>query len=228
MRTPATTLLANRGDHIPNDIARLQAARFVIAAETDQRRDLNEALVKQLTGGDVVAARFLHREYFEFVPQFKPVLTTNHKPVIRGQDHAIWRRIRLVPFTVTIPDQAQDKKLPQKLDQELDGILAWAVRGCIEWQKEGLNEPEEVRTATAEYKAESDVLAEWIEDCCAVSSHASAPTSKLYRSYKEWCDESGQKTMDSRWFGRLLGERGFDSTKLSGTRCWLGIGLKHP
>ncbi len=227
-RTPASTFLAHRGDRIPNDIARLQGARFVIATETEQRRTLNEALIKQLTGSDGITARFLHREFFEFKPQFKAVLGTNHKPVIRGQDHAIWRRIRLVSFPVTIPEEERDKELLEKLEKELEGILAWVVRGCLEWQQTGLNEPEEVWAATAEYKNESDVLAEWMEDRCVVIPSAAAPVEELYQSYRQWCRDSGQKPLPKTWFGRLLGERDFDSAKLSGVRSWLGIGLRDP
>ncbi len=226
--TPASTFLAHRGDRIPNDIARLQGARLVIATETEQRRNLNEALIKQLTGSDGITARFLHREFFEFKPQFKAILGTNHKPIIKGQDHAIWRRIRLVPFAVTIPEEERDRELPEKLETEEEGILAWVVRGCLEWQKIGLNEPEEVWAATAEYKNESDVLAEWMEDCCVVSSSASASVDELYRSYRQWCDDSGQKPFPKTWFGRLLGERDFDSVKLSGVRSRLRIGLRDP
>lgn len=224
--TPATTLLAQRGESIPNDIARLQGARFVIATETEQNRRLNESLVKAVTGGDIIAARFLHKEFFEFQPQFKVFLGTNHKPEIRGQDHAIWRRIRLIPFTETIPDEEQDRKLPEKLQEELPGILNWALEGCTAWLEEGLQEPQEVVQATLDYRTESDILGEWIDDRCVITPMATASAAGLYQSYRSWCDESGQKPLPKRWFGARLAERGLDSVRTARARSWIGIGLR--
>ena len=225
--TPATTLLAHRGESIPNDIARLQGARFVVATEIEQNRRLNESLVKAVTGGDIIAARFLHKEFFEFQPQFKVFLGTNHKPEIRGQDHAIWRRIRLIPFTETIPDEEQDRELVEKLKEELPGILNWALEGCCAWLEEGLQEPEEVVQATLDYRTESDILAEWIEEFCVVHPAATASVTDLYQSYRTWCQDSGQKPLSKRWFGRRLAERGFDSGRTARARSWIGIGLKE-
>ena len=227
-RTPASTLLAHRGDRIPNDIARLQGARFVVATETEQQRAFNESLVKQLTGNDTVTARFLHKEFFEFRPQFKIILGTNHKPEIKGQDHAIWRRIRLVPFTVIIPDSEQDKALAEKLMAELPGILTWSVQGCLQWQKEGLKEPQEVLQATLEYREESDVLAEWMEESCKVSDRYRATPADLYISYRQWCEKSGVQPAAKNVFGTLLKERGFESTRVSSKRWWVGIAPKDP
>ncbi|HLI51013.1 MAG TPA: phage/plasmid primase, P4 family, partial [Thermomicrobiaceae bacterium] len=144
MQTPTDTLMAKRQDAIPNDVARLRGARFVAAVETEDGRRLSEPLVKQLTGGDRVTARFMRAEWFEFSPTFKLWLATNHKPVIRGTDHAIWRRIRLIPFTVTIAEADQDKELPAKLRAEMPGILRWAIDGCLSWQRDGLGVPEAV------------------------------------------------------------------------------------
>jgi putative DNA primase/helicase len=120
------------------------ATWFVSAIEAEDGRRLAEALIKQMTGGDTMTARFLYGEFFEFLPEFKILLAVNHKPLIRNTDHAIWRRIRLVPFTVTIPEAERDKDLPDKLRRELPGILAWAVQGCLDWQREGLGMPEPV------------------------------------------------------------------------------------
>ena len=225
--TPATTLLAHRGETIPNDIARLQGARFVIATETEQNRRLNESLVKAVTGGDRIAARFLHKEFFEFEPQFKVFLGTNHKPEIRGQDHAIWRRLRLIPFTETIPDEEQDKELPEKLKEELPGILNWALEGRRAWLEDGLQEPQEVVQATLDYRTESDILGEWIEDRCVIAPMATASAADLYQSYRNWCDDSGQKPLSKRWFGGRLAERGLNSVRTPRTRSWIGIGLRQ-
>ena len=146
-QAPAETFLERR-DSIPNDVARLRGARFVAATETGEGRRLNEALVKRLTGGDTIAARFMRSEWFEFRPRFKAWLATNHRPEVRGVDEAIWRRIRLVPFTVTIPEHERDPLLPAKLRTELPGILALAVNACLDWQKHGLPQAEAVTAAT--------------------------------------------------------------------------------
>src|SRR5262249_54371075 len=153
-----------------NDVARLKGARFVSAIEAEDGRRLAEALIKQMTGGDTMTARFLYGEFFEFLPEFKIFLAVNHKPLIRNTDHAIWRRIRLVPFTVTIPEAERDKDLPAKLRRELSGILAWAVQGCLDWQRAGLGMPEAVKAATAEYRAEMDVLDQFLAERCEIGS----------------------------------------------------------
>src|SRR5262249_34700305 len=144
IRTPAETLLAKRETGIPNDVARLRGARFVPAVETRKGRWLDEERLKQLSGGDKISARFMRGEWFDFSPICKVCLVTNHRPKIRGTDEAIWRRIHLVPFTVTIPKSDRDKTLPEKLRAELPGILAWAVRGCLEWRVKGLAPPDSV------------------------------------------------------------------------------------
>jgi putative DNA primase/helicase len=152
------TFLENRNDGPRNDIARLFGARVVTSSEVGEGKKVNESLVKSLTGTDRVAARFLYAEAFEFLPTFKLWLAANHKPVIRGTDTAIWRRIRLVPFTVEIPEGERDPELPNRLRAELPGILAWAVQGCLLWLESGLGVPDQVRAATDAYRRESDIL----------------------------------------------------------------------
>lgn len=134
-RTPTDTLLAKDTSGISNDIARLKGARFVVASEVEEGKRMAESLVKQMTGGEKMTARFMRAEYFEFMPHFKLWVGTNHKPVIRGTDQAIWRRIKLIPFNVTIPPEERDKNLLNKLRREMPGILNWAVMGCMDWQK---------------------------------------------------------------------------------------------
>ena len=225
MQCPAETLMVKQsGGNIPNDIARLRGARFVATSETEDGRRFAESMIKQLTGGDVIAARFLFAEYFEFTPNFKIWLGANHKPVIRGDDYAIWRRIRLVPFTVTIPPEERDKNLPEKLRNEYPGILAWAVQGCIAWQSQGLNPPPEVIAATDEYKSEMDLIGMWIEECCVTVPHATAQASVLYGNYKRWVEDNGGYPLSSTKFGLKLGDRGFPKEK-SGTVVYRGIGL---
>jgi putative DNA primase/helicase len=225
-RTPAETLLARRDNAIPNDVAKLKGARFVSASETDEGRRLAEAQIKDLTGGDTISARFMRAEWFDFKPECKLWLSTNHKPVVRGTDRAIWDRLKLIPFDVRIPENEQDRKLLSKLKAELPGILAWAVRGCLEWQKEGLGVPEEVRNATGAYQSEMDVLAGFIADACVLTASAQASATSLYQSYKRWCDDNGEKWSNQRVFGSSLAERGFEKRRsgATGAYVWYGIG----
>lgn len=230
VKTPAETLMLKRSDNISNDIARLKGARLVAACEAELGRRFGEALIKQLTGGDIITARFLHQEFFDFSPSCKIWFATNHKPMIKGTDHAIWRRIRLIPFNVTILDDDQDKDLPNKLLAELPGILSWAVYGCNKWQEKGLGLPEEVREATAQYRNEMDTLKGFIDDCCEVLPNAEAQASELYKAYCDWCDGYGEKKMTSTAFGRDLTERGFTKKKdTKGRRLtyYYGIGMRE-
>jgi putative DNA primase/helicase len=225
MQCPAESLMVKQGGgNIPNDIARLRGARMVATSETEDGRRFAETMIKQLTGQDTIAARFLFAEYFEFIPNFKIWLAANHKPVIRGDDFAIWRRIRLIPFAVTIPPEEKDGKLPEKLRAEYPGILAWAVQGCLEWQRQGLNPPPEVLAATEEYKSEMDLIGKWIEECCITAPHATAKASELYGNYKRWVENNGGFPLSSTKFGMKLGDRGYQKEK-SGTVVYHGIGL---
>ena len=228
MQTPTETLLAKQKGEIPNDIARLNGPRFVTALEVSQWRRLAEPLVKQLTGQDTIAARFLFGEYFDFKPQFKLFLGTNHKPVIKDTTHAMWRRIRLIPFPVQIPEAEQDKGLAAALLGEAPGILAWAIRGCLSWQHGGLSVPYEVTTATGDYQAEQDVLGDFLAECCIMAPGASATAAELYKNYKTWADENGEKKpFSQKVFGLTLAERGFARTRGHGGKTvWQGIGVK--
>jgi putative DNA primase/helicase len=190
--TPTETLLVKRGDQISNDIARLAGARMVTAIESEGGRRMAEALIKQLTGGDKIAARFLHREFFEFEPNFKLWLASNHKPRIKGSDNAIWRRIHLIPFEVMIPENERDRDLGEKLRSERPGILRWAVEGCKLWREEGLAAPATVKAATNQYREESDIVASFIEECCVLGEGCTVKKAGLYASYAEWCKNSGE------------------------------------
>ena len=232
MRTPTEMLLAKRGGGVPNDVARLKGARFVAASETEEGRRLAESLVKDLTGQDTVSARFMRAEWFDFKPTHKLWLSTNHKPEIRGTDNAIWRRIRLVPWAVTIPPAEQDRKLSAKLRAELPGVLAWIVRGCLAWQREGLRAPDEVRRATAEYRAEMDTLAAFLADRCVVREEARALADKLYQRYAMWCDANGERQEAQKAFVARLSERGFLRKRATkgtdkGRYMWFGVGIRE-
>jgi len=227
LRTPTQTLMAKRGESIPNDVARLKGARFITASETEENARLAEATIKDLAGNDVISARFMRGEWFDFALEGKIWLATNHKPLIRGTDRAIWDRIRLIPFNVRIEDSEKDPNLFDKLCAELPGILRWAVEGCLEWQRDGLGVPEEVAEATETYRAEMDSLAGFIAECCTVQHSAQAGASDLYRVYRAWTEANGDRAMSQRAFGLQLGERGFTGggRTTGGRKVWRGIGL---
>jgi putative DNA primase/helicase len=224
-QAPAETFLERR-DTIPNDVARLRGARFVAATETAEGRRLNEALVKRMTGGDTMVARFMRGEWFEFPATFKVVLATNHRPEIRGTDEAIWRRIRLVPFTVTIPPAERDQTLGAQLRDELPGILAWAVAGCLDWQRDGLGSAEAVTAATTAYRGDMDLLGDFLDECCDLSPDAQCRAADLYACFTGWADRNGTPKTDrlsQQAFGRRLSERGLVQHRTKSARLWLGI-----
>jgi putative DNA primase/helicase len=216
-----TFLAAKMQNH--NDLARFQGARFVAAVEAPEGRTLNETVLKQVTGGDSITTRFLYREYFEFRPQLKLWLVANDKPRVVGTDEAIWRRIRLVPFNVTIPPSKRDKQLLEKLMAELPGILAWAVQGCLDWQKQGLGEPVEVQQATSQYRTEMDTLHSFTNERCERGAQYSVPAANIYDGYKKWCEFTLEQPMTQQKFGLRLRKMGFSSNRLRGQRFWQGI-----
>ncbi|MBP3040564.1 primase C-terminal domain-containing protein [Bacillaceae bacterium Marseille-Q3522] len=226
-QTNSDTFTSKMNDNgINNDIARLHGSRFVSAVESEDGQKLSEALIKQLTGGEPITARFLRKEYFEFVPEFKIFFTTNHKPIVKGDDEGIWRRIRLIPFTFTIPKDEVDKQLPEKLRNEIPGILRWAVEGCLKWQQEGLGEPEEVKNATDEYKEEMDLLSNFLEECCVTLPDAKVPVSEIHKVYMKWAEVNGEYPMKQRAFSSRLQMRGFSKRKSTGNKTFFfGIGL---
>jgi putative DNA primase/helicase len=226
-RTPTETLLAKRGDGgIPNDVARLRGARLVTAAETEDGRRMAEAFVKDLTGGDTLSARFLHQEHFDFRPVCKVWLSTNHKPTIRGTDNAIWDRIRLIPFNVAIPKAERDQQLADKLRAELAGIFTWMLRGCLDWQCQGLGSAAAVTEATESYRGEQDILGVWLSERCVIAMGASVTASALYADYKQWCTDGSEYPLTQTALGRRLAERGFERRRDTSNRVvWLGLGL---
>jgi putative DNA primase/helicase len=227
------TFLDRKYEGPRNDVARLFGARAVTSSEVGEGKRFNESLIKTLTGSDTIAARFLYSEAFEFRPQFKLWLAANHKPVIRGTDLAIWRRIRLVPFEVTIPESERDEQLTETLLHELPGILAWAVEGCQSWLESGLTMPDDVRCATQKYRDESDILGHFLSDCCEErrgESSAYEPSGKLYEAYRRWATAGGEYVVTQTQFSRQLDERSFqaDRFRVNGavTRVWLGLKLR--
>ena len=226
-----STFTADRKGTVRNDIARLRQARLVTAIEVGEGKRFAEELVKTLTGGDTVVARYLYREFFEFRPRFKVWLAANHKPEIRGTDWAIWRRIRLIPFTVTIPTEEQIPDLADRLKEELSGILNWALDGVTDWLENGLQPPPEVVEATEAYRAEMDIVGLFLKDACVLDPKAVTPSKQLYDAFQEWCAENGYEPFGQTTFGRRLAAKGFAQTREYSAgrrcRCWRGIGLLH-
>lgn len=207
---PDTVMMRKFGDGgAMSDIARLKSSRFVTCEEPTEGVRLNEGLLKQLTGGSRVTCRFLYGDEFEYTPEFKIWVATNHKPIVRGTDFGIWRRIKLIPFEVTIPKDKVDKNLKYKLRDEFPQILAWAVQGCIKWQKYGMTEPACVVEATKEYKVEMDLLASFIEQCIEVDydSDVRIPASELFRVYSKWAKENNEYEMSSKKFFREISKK---------------------
>lgn len=229
-KIPAESLLAMRrggGDASP-DVARLAGVRLVVASELPEGGRLNEGLIKDLTGGDVITARHLYREPFDFRPAFKLWLYGNHKPVVRGTDEGIWRRPRMVPFTVAIPDAEIDRAMPDKLRAELPGILAWTVEGCRLWLAEGLGVPDEVRQATAALRAENDILGAFLAERCIEGEGLFVAAGDLYAHYRTWAEDGKEHPVTQTRFGLALIERGFERFQQSGgVRSYQGLALRE-
>ncbi|HEX3542783.1 MAG TPA: phage/plasmid primase, P4 family [Acidimicrobiales bacterium] len=220
-------LLMVRGDTHPTGIADLAGARFVVSTEVQDGRRLDEAGVKRLTGSDTVTARHLYRDFFSFTPTHKLWVGANHRPVIRGTDWAIWRRLKLVPFTVTITDGEKDQRLPEKLRAELPGILAWAVVGCSRWRRHGLQEPDVILAATADYRADQDSVAAFITENCIVDAEVWVFAGQLYSRYQAWAKETGEHVLSQKRLGAILTDKGYERYQSGKTR-WRGIALSGP
>jgi putative DNA primase/helicase len=227
---PMDTFMETRTDRHPTDMAGLRGARFVAAIETEQGRRWAESKVKSLTGGDKISARFMRQDFFEFFPQFKLFVAGNHKPAIRNIDEAMKRRLHLVPFTVTIPPEKRDKHLQQRLLAERDGILAWALEGCLAWQRLGrLDPPQRVMDATDEYFEAEDALGRWLDENCVRDPNAKSLSADLFNDWKQWAEAAGEFIGSQRRFSDLLITRGLENWRNSvGARGFKGIGLKSP
>ncbi|EKS8366787.1 DNA primase [Bacillus cereus] len=227
-QTNSDTFIKKKHDSgVNNDIARLAGARFVSAVESEEGQQLSEALVKQITGGEPISARFLRQEFFEFTPAFKVFFTTNHKPIIKGMDEGIWRRVRMIPFIVTIPKDKVDRKLPEKLSMEMSGILNWAIEGCLKWQRESLGEPKAIQDATNHYKEEMDILEPFLLDKCFLHPQAKMEAKELYSEYSRWCNEEGEIILRNRTFYRLLENKNIVKKRGAKNKVFLyGVGLQ--
>ena len=204
---PETIMVRPNGGTASSDVARLKGARFVTSVEPNEGMRINEGLLKQLTGDDIVTARKLYSEEFEFRPEFKLWMATNHKPIIRGTDTGIWRRVRMIPFTVHIPPDKVDRNLKDKLLGELEGIFAWAVKGVKLYNEQGLRMPAAVAAAVEEYRAEMDVISSFVSSCCIVEAGRQVKANDLYRVYSEWCSRNNEYCMSSTKFGTEIAKR---------------------
>ena len=209
---PMGMLVASRNERHPTELAGLVGKRLVTAIETEQGTRWDEAKVKALTGGDTIPARFMRQDYFIFVPRFKLLIAGNHKPALNSVDEAMRRRFNLVPFTVTIPEGERDEELGNRLKEEWPGILQWAVTGCVEWRKEGLNPPPKVTEATQEYLDSQNTIKNWLSECTMPEASGEERSSDLFASWKVWCDENGERAGSNRSFSQSLKGLGVTSS----------------
>lgn len=226
---PNEVLVARRNGEgpPPNALARLRGARLAVAAETEDGARMNVSIVKQLTGDDRISARELYGRHFDYTPTAKFLLSTNHRPVVADTTESIWRRLLLLPFDVTIPASQRDLELGARISRERDGVLAWAVRGCLEWQQSGLRVPDAVRAATSDYRSSSDSLGQFLDEATTSSALAWVTSAALFSAWTKWANDQGERPGAQNAFSRRLTERGYqpDRTGANSTRIWRGIGL---
>lgn len=195
------------------DLARMRNSRFVTVSESDEATRLSEGLIKTVTGDKAITAKALYHAPFTFEPLFKVWFCVNHRPIIRGTDDGIWRRPRFIPFETKIPDHQKDRNLGHKLRAEAPAILNWMVKGCLLWQQQGLDAPDQIKNATEGYRQEMDTLGRWIEERCDTDESFSQNSTELYTDYAEWAKKLGEHAITNTAFGRRLGDRGFSVVK---------------
>jgi len=226
---PSLLTVRRDGDSGPrNDLAMLCGARLVSINETQSGDRLDEQVVKTLAGSEMISARFLHKEFFDFWPTAKPWLRTNHKPIVTGEDDGIWRRLKLIPFRRKFAEHERDPWLESKLLNERDGILGWMVQGCLDWQRIGLKPSTMVRMESASYRKESDLLGEFLEELTTTKPDARIEQAELFRAYRNWHDGNGTRPGSKTTFTKKLAERGYGTTKSNGLRFYTGLRLSVP
>jgi putative DNA primase/helicase len=235
MKAASDFLMAKHGDSHPTEKADLFGKRLVFCSETEEGRRLSESLVKELTGTERIRARRMREDFWEFEATHKVALVTNHKPVVTGGDHGIWRRIRLVNFGVEFwdeqkgetgpPELKQDPELRERLLCEYPGILRWIVAGCQAWQRDGEQVPKSIKDQTDEYRGSQDTIGQWIEECCDLRPAASQNASELYKSFREWCQTAGEYVISQKRFGASMSDRGFNKQKGRTGYDYIGIEL---
>jgi putative DNA primase/helicase len=231
-KAPQNFLMVRRHESHPTELADLFGKRLIVAIETGEGARINEVLMKELTGTDPITARRMRENFWTFEPTHKVMLCTNHKPIIKGTDHALWRRIHLIPFNVKIPAAKKDKRMPLRLAGEAPGILAWCVRGCVAWNRsKGLEPPPEVREATEAYRSDQNVIGRFLAECCTVvrgSDTVKARASALFLAFQKWAEEAAEPAhaMSQKVFSEKLVEMGFEK-KQDNWMWFLGIGLRQ-
>jgi putative DNA primase/helicase len=230
LATPIETFTESRNDRHPTELARMLGARLVTATETEAGRYWAESRLKELTGGERIPARFMHKDFFEYLPQFKPFISGNHKPRLRSVGVAMRRRVNMIPFAVTIPDSERDPGLADKLKDEWPGVLEWAIEGCLEWRERGLAPPEAVTKATDAYFAGEDGYADWIADRCEVIPGSVSRSSDLFASWRDWAEKAGQRAGDTKRFREEMERLGFPPKHTRDGNYYLGLRIRqdHP
>lgn len=224
---PLESFTATTGDRHPTDLAGLRGARLVTVTETEAGRTWAESRIKAITGGDPIRARLMHRDFFEFAPSFKLIVSGNHRPQLKAVGEAMRRRLHLIPFAVIIPEDRRDRTIDETLAAERDGILAWMIAGCLEWQRIGLAPPEAVRLASAEYFADEDHVGQWIAEHCELGAALVSTSAALYASWSAFAETSGLEKGSQRTLAEALRQRGITPERVEQRRCWRGIALRH-
>jgi putative DNA primase/helicase len=224
--SPIEMFLENDYDRHPTELARLYKVRLTVAQETPKGRKWDESKIKNLTGGDPLPARFMRQDFFDFYPTHKLIIAGNHKPGLRQVDEAMRARLRLIPFTVTIPAGERDQQLTEKLRPEYPGILRWMIEGCVDWQANDLGDPDEVREASADYFDSQDAVAHWLEDRAERRQLAFTASGELFADWKTWAVERGIDVGSERAFAFALQDRGWTHKRTAKSRGFKDIVLK--
>jgi putative DNA primase/helicase len=218
----------NTGTGNLGDVARLRGARFVMTDEAKHNDKLNESAIKTYTSGiGNIVARFLYGNEFEFTPIMKIFMSSNYKPRITGTDHGIWRRIKVIPFNKVIPDDQQDKQLKTKLLKEMPQILGWLIRGCLMWQKDGLNEPDTLKEAHRDYRSEMDIVQRWVNENCMLVDDMSTSSSELFENFSEYVKANKEFQLSHTMFGRNMSKK-FKKGRIAGVTAYKGIVISKP
>ena len=205
-----------------SEIAYFQGARLVTAQETDSGNKWDESRIKSMTGGDPLTANHMRENPFTFYPVFKLIFAGNHKPQLRHVDDAIKRRLYMIPFDFSVPEEAIDKHLDKKLQAEAAGIMAWAIEGCLKWQRDGLRAPDRVKAITTEYFATEDKIGSFIEECCDLGAYQTSTTA-IYAILQLWAKESGEQGASRKIFNEMIATKGFASEKRGGRMVIEGL-----
>lgn len=221
------TFVATKYEKHPADLAKLKGARFVAAVETEEGRRWDESKIKSITGGDEISARFMRQDFFTFRPQLKLWVAGNHKPGLRNVDKAMRRRVNLIPFLVTIPEEERDRQLSEKLRAERPVILRWMIDGCVEWQRHGLQAPAAVTEATDSYLGAEDTLSQWMDDCCYVGRQHVDTSAAIWASWQAWCERTGEHAGSQRRLSQTLMDRGYEHIKGRDGRKFKGLAVRR-